>query len=110
MEIKPELARALKHYENFIKVVIKSKDHLNVYLAATETWSEEELLFMRDYWDVDHNIGHAEEMYQDLPVVDGCLNGCDCECEDCDEYTCNCDCDDEEETKESSHSFKGYES
>jgi len=97
MELKPELKRALKHYESFIKVVIKDKNQLDVYLAATKTWSEEELLFMRDHWDVDHSIDHAEEMYEDLPVVDGCLNGCDCECEDCDEYTCNCDCDDEDD-------------
>lgn len=94
MEIKPELKRALKHYENFIKVVVKNRDNLDVYLASTKTWSEEELIFMRDYWDIDHNVNHSEDIHEELPVVDGCLNGCDCECEDCDEYTCNCDCDD----------------
>ena len=107
MEINTKLKRALQHYENFIKVVIKKEDHLDVYLAATKTWSEEELLFMRDCWDTDYNTDHSKEMYEELPVVDGCLNGCECECEDCDEYTCNCDC--EEEEKETSHSFSGYE-
>jgi hypothetical protein len=76
MELKKELARAFAHYENFIRVVIKDEQQLDVYLNATKTWSEEEMLFMREYWDIDNNGG--------------------CPCDDCDEYTCNsdiCECD-----------------
>ena len=79
MELKPELKKAFAHYEDFIKVVIKSEAHLDTYLNSTKTWSKEEMLFMRDYWDIDHSGG--------------------CPLEYCDEYTCNCDeceCDESE--------------
>jgi hypothetical protein len=74
MELKKELARAFAHYENFIRVVIKDEQQLDVYLNATKTWSEEEMLFMRDYWDIDNNGGCPKD---------------ECLCDDCDEYTCN---------------------
>jgi len=101
MEIKPELKRALKHYETFIKIVVRNKDHLDVYLASTKTWSEEEMLFMRDHWDLDHNVDHSEEpSYMGIAEVDCCQDcdncsdeGCeDCECEEDDECE-DCDCE-----------------
>ena len=70
MLIKPELIRAKDYYENFIKVAIKSKEHLELFVPKLEKFTEEEKAFFLEYWDIDQQGGCAEviseEDYDDM--------------------------------------------
>ena len=100
-----------KYFLNWLPA-LKSREQMLFFVKDNPKLDEKQKELFITLWDTASGAD-LKELYEEhqesLPVVDGCLNGCDCECEDCDEYTCNCDCDDEEETKESSHSFSGYE-
>jgi len=72
------LKRAEAHYNNFVKVVIKTEEHLEVYLKATTKFTEEEMDAIRDYFEIDH-----EDYYDDYSAEDDCDcdGGEDCICE-----------------------------
>jgi hypothetical protein len=56
MQIKPELKKAFEHYQGFVKVAVKSKEHLDVYLKSTKLWTEDEQELIVDLWDKDNGI------------------------------------------------------
>jgi len=68
MQIKPELNNAYERFHNFIILVIKSKEHLEVYLNACNM-SDDEKTFCWEYWDIYHD-GGCEEIVEEEVKVD----------------------------------------
>ena len=60
MKIKPELRRAKDYYEHFIKVYIRSREHLEVFISQLDKFKDDEKQFMLEYWDIDQVGGCVE--------------------------------------------------
>jgi len=85
-----------KYFLNWFPTLTTREKMLSFVENNTKLNEKQKGLFIT-LWDTASGVDLGElyeEHPESLPIVDGCLNGCDCECEDCDEYTCNCDCED----------------
>lgn len=93
MEIKAELKKIEVYFNEFITVVIKNKDHLEVFLSAHETMTEDEKMFCWEYWDIYYGGGcdfvFEDEDEDECDYCD-CTDECDLDCSDC---FCSCDAD-----------------
>jgi len=81
-----------KYFLNWYPI-LATREKMLLFVKNNTKLNEKQKERFIDLWYTASGVDSKDHL-KDLPVVDGCLNGCDCECEDCDEYTCNCDCDD----------------
>lgn len=65
MKIKPELRRAKDYYEHFIKLYIRSREHLEIFVSQLDKFKDYEKKFMLEYWDIDQKGGCVEIVSED---------------------------------------------
>jgi len=60
MKVKPIRKRAIRYYDEFIKLAIKNRSHLEVFLESLPKYTDAEKKFLLEYWDLDHQGGSVE--------------------------------------------------
>jgi hypothetical protein len=69
MQITPELKKTHEYFHDFIAVVIKNKDHLEVFLNSSEM-TDDEKTFCWEYWDVFQADAPVVEVPKEVYVID----------------------------------------
>jgi len=58
------------YFESFISVVIKNKDHLEVFLKAVDTMTNEDKEYLRDLWEIETLNVPEDEDISDMDKVE----------------------------------------
>ena len=58
------------YFEQFISVAIKNKDHLEVFLKAVDTMTNEDKEYLRDLWEIETLNVPEDEDISDMDKVE----------------------------------------